>query len=161
MTNTGFGPVRRDDVDLRHYLRCVAGHAPLEKQEESLLLRRSRQGDREAFDRLIGANLQYVVRLARTFRNRGLSDLDLIAEGTVALIMTVRYDDRCGEIRVIAVAAWRIHHALRAATTAPAQVIMLPPRAGAALAEHHHPGDPESGSPVRHRQPGLFMDGRG
>lgn len=153
MTDMGCDPARRDEAELRHYLRSVAGHAPLAKQEECLLVRRSRQGDRQAFDRLIDANLQYVVRLARTFRNRGLSDLDLIAEGTVALILAVRHDDRCGEFRVIAVAAWRIHQALRAAATGPARatVIMLPPEAGAAAAAHRRPGEPGPGSPAHRR----------
>lgn len=153
MTSREFGPARCDEAELQHYLRAVSGHAPLAKREECLLVRRSRQGDRQAFDRLIDANLQYVVRLARKFRNRGLSDLDLIAEGTVALILTVRHDDRCGEFRVIAVAAWRIHQALRAAATGPARatVIMLPPEAGVAAAAPLHPGDPGPGSPARRR----------
>ena len=92
------------EAGLRHYLAVLAGHAPLTRLEEGRLLRRSRAGDRAAFDRLIDANLPCVVRLARRFRNLGLSDLDLIAEGTVGLMLVVRHDVWSGQTRV-AVAA--------------------------------------------------------
>lgn len=132
MNDTGAERTQPDESGLRHYLEAVAGHAPLTRREEGLLVRRSRAGDREAFDRLIDANLTYVVRLARRFRNRGLSDLDLIAEGTVVLMLVVRrtvWSEVWSEhTRVIAAAVWPIHQALRAAVNGQAAttVIHLP-----------------------------------
>lgn len=132
MNDTGAERSLPDEAGLQHYLEAVAGHAPLTRLEEGILVRRSRAGDREAFDRLVDANLTYVVRLARRFRNRGLSDLDLIAEGTVVLMLVVRrkvWSEMWSEhTRVIATAVWPIHQALLAAVDrqAAATVIHLP-----------------------------------
>lgn len=145
MSDTGAERTLPDEAGLRHYLEAVEGHAPLTRREEGILVRRSRAGDREAFDRLIDANLTYVVRLARRFRNRGLSDLDLIAEGTVVLMLVVRREVwsevwpevRSEHTRIIATAVWPIHQALLAAVDrqAAATVILLPSVAEAEAAK--------------------------
>lgn len=119
-----------DAVCLQRYLLFVAGNEPLVKDVECALARRIRGGDREAFDNLIDANLRYVVRFARKFRDRGLSDLDLIAEGTLGLIIAVKHWDEAQEPRFIALASRWIHQFIQAAIAEQdrADVIVLPRR---------------------------------
>ena len=106
---------RTEDPGLHGYLGFVARQRPLTSAEESALALRIRDGDREAVDKLVNANLRFVIRFVRRFRNRGLDDLDLIAEGTVGLIKAVRRGGWCGERRLVAVAAWWILAAVREA----------------------------------------------
>jgi RNA polymerase primary sigma factor len=74
---------------LELYLREI-GRIPLLTHEHSLeLARRSRSGDAQARHRMIVANLRLVVHVARSYRNRGLSFLDLIEEGNLGLIHAV------------------------------------------------------------------------
>lgn len=130
MKETAVVLCRPDHSPAPRHLHSVAARARLTKQEECELVERIRNGDREAFDQLIDANLRFVVRFAKKFRNRGLSDRDLIAEGTVGLIMAVRYGDAPMTTRCIAVAASWIHQALQAAVAEPVrtEVIQLPYR---------------------------------
>ena len=118
-----------DDPVLRGYFGFVARQRPLTSAQESALARRARNGDREAVDELVNANLRFVIRFVGRFRNRGLDDLDLIAEGTVGLIMAVRRSGWRGECRLVAVAAWWILDAVRGAIDAQAgrgAVLLLP-----------------------------------
>ncbi len=116
------------DPGLRGYLGYVARQRPLTKTEESALARRLRDGDREALDSLVAANLRFVVRFVRRYRNRGLDDLDLIAAGTVGLIMAVRRSGWRGESRLVAVAVWWIQDAVRTAIgeRAGTDIVLLP-----------------------------------
>lgn len=104
-----------EDPALRGYLGFVARQRPLTNTEESALALRAHDGDREAVDKLVNANLRFVLRFVRRFRNRGLDDLDLIAEGTVGLIKAVRRSGWRGERRLVAVAGWWILDAVHEA----------------------------------------------
>lgn len=79
------------------YLREI-GRVPLLPHPELLeLARRARAGDAEARARIIVANLRLVVHMARGYRNRGLSFLDLIEEGNLGLIhATDRFEPERG-----------------------------------------------------------------
>jgi RNA polymerase primary sigma factor len=114
---------------LRGYLGFVARQLPLTNAQECALARQIRDGDREAVDKLVNANLRFVIRLVGRFRNRGLDDLDLIAEGTVGLIMAVRRSGWRGECRLVVVAVWWILDAVRGAIdekVGPGAVLLLP-----------------------------------
>jgi RNA polymerase primary sigma factor len=76
---------------------------------------RVQNGDRAALDQLIDTNLSFVVKVARRFRHRGLSDGDLIAEGTIGLIMAARRVVMVPESRFIAVAVWWIQRTIQTA----------------------------------------------
>ena len=118
-----------EDPGLRGYLDFVDRQPPLTSAQESVLARRVRDGDSKAVDELIKANLRFVIRLVRRFRNRGLEDLDLIAEGTVGLIKAVRQSGWSGECRLVVVAASWILDAVRDAINVqvgPGAVLLLP-----------------------------------
>ena len=128
MTGAERQPERAENSALQGYLGFVERQEALTKADEAALAQRVRDGDREAVDKLVNANLRFVIRFVRRFRNRGLDDLDLIAEGTVGLIMAVRRGGWQGERRLIAVAAWwildAVHNAI-SAQTKPGTVLLL------------------------------------
>jgi RNA polymerase sigma-32 factor len=81
------------DPSLDHYIDRVRSIALLDREEEHELALRARDGDQEAMDRLVEANLRYVVAVALQYRRYGLRVSDLIAEGNVGLVTAVRKFD--------------------------------------------------------------------
>lgn len=107
----------RDDVDpaFHRFLDLARRHAPLDRRQEVDLIARYRAGDARALDRLVDANLRYVVDIATINADLVRDDMDLMdlcAEGTVALIKAVRrYDERWhGPFKLHLVS--RIHRAM-------------------------------------------------
>ncbi|MHB8079253.1 MAG: sigma factor [Candidatus Krumholzibacteriia bacterium] len=82
-----------EEPGLRCYLQTIGNHRSLTGTEEAALLRDIRCGGREPLDHLINAHLSSVVTIAREFLGRGLGLLDLIAEGTLGLIVAARQVD--------------------------------------------------------------------
>src|SRR5688500_16245937 len=80
--------VRRGERDtaLGQYLQDIAAYPLLSREEEHALARRSRAGDQDALDRLVRANLRFVVSVAKRYRHRTVSLADLINEGNLGLI---------------------------------------------------------------------------
>src|SRR5262245_22995506 len=77
------------------YMREIGQTPLLKPEEESELIRRMREGDSAARERLIHAHLRLVVKLARGFEGWGLALLDLISEGNLGLMRAVdRFDPK-------------------------------------------------------------------
>jgi RNA polymerase sigma-32 factor len=81
------------DPSLDHYIERVRSIPLLDREEEHELALRARDGDKEAIDHLVEANLRYVVAVALQYRRYGLRVSDLIAEGNVGLVTAVRKFD--------------------------------------------------------------------
>src|SRR5262245_38235548 len=82
---------RADSVQspLETYLREINETALLNAQEEKQLAYRIEQGDSEARDRMVRANLRLVVNIARAYTGKGLGLQDLIEEGNLGLLRAV------------------------------------------------------------------------
>ena len=75
------------------YLEEIGGETLLTQEEERDLSERIRRGDNKAVERLITANLRFVVSVARHYQNKGLDVQDLVSEGNIGLIRAAeRFD---------------------------------------------------------------------
>jgi RNA polymerase primary sigma factor len=111
---------------LRLYLREIARIPLLTAARESYLAERAEQGDREARNQLIEANLRLVVSIAKKYVGQGLTLEDLIGEGNIGLIRAVtKFDYRKG-FRFSTYATWWIKQGITRAILEGTRVIRLP-----------------------------------
>jgi RNA polymerase primary sigma factor len=107
------------DVALASYLREIQEVPLLTADEEKALARRIREGDLEARERMIRANLRLVVSIAKQYSNRGLSLTDLIEEGNLGLLKAVERFDPGLEYRFSTYGAWWISRRSGARSSTP------------------------------------------
>ena len=105
-------------LSLEKYLQEISREPLLSQKEEVELSKKIHEGDRKALDKLVRANLRFVVCVARQYQDQGLSLPDLINEGNVGLIKAAeKFDEKRG-LKFITYAVWwireRILHALAA-----------------------------------------------
>lgn len=98
--------------NLKHYLEQISKYPAFSEKEERILGERIREGDAESLEKLIKANLRFVVSYAKKYRGMGLSLLDLIHEGNVGLIEAARRFDPSKKVRFISYAVWWIRQAI-------------------------------------------------
>ncbi len=117
------------------YLREI-GRAPLLTREQEIeLARRVESGDEEAMRQFVLANLRLVVSVAKRYRRRGMSFLDLIQEGNIGLMHAVqKYEWRRG-YRFSTYAVWWIRQAITRGLANKSRAIRLPVHMGEALSK--------------------------
>ncbi len=112
---------------LTMYLREIQRVPLLNAEEEKVLARRiQRDGDPAARSLMTRANLRLVVSIARHYTRRGLTLLDLIAEGNIGLLRAVDKFDPGRECRFSTYATWWIRQAIRRAIFDTAPTVRLP-----------------------------------
>jgi len=99
-----------DLIDL--YWRDIKDAEPLSRQREIDLFLRVRQGDEQARQELVVANLRFVVSVARGYRDYGMSLIDLISEGNLGLMEAIRRFDETRGVKFITYAVWWIRQAI-------------------------------------------------
>lgn len=82
-----------NDPSLNRYIERVRQIRTLSREEEHQLALKAQSGDRRAQDRLVEANLRYVVAVALQYRRYGIRLGDLIAEGNLGLVTAVQKFD--------------------------------------------------------------------
>jgi RNA polymerase primary sigma factor len=98
----------------------------LGREEEEKTARAAAEGNKAARERLVSANLRFVVNVAKKYQGLGLPLEDLISEGNVGLINAVdRYDVEKG-CRFISYAVWWIRQAILSALCEKSRMIRLP-----------------------------------
>lgn len=75
----------RSDSLLNSYLRDISKYKILECSEINELIKRAKNGDRSAREKVINSNLRFVVTVAKQFQNRGIPLMDLISSGNEGL----------------------------------------------------------------------------
>ncbi|MGH9725777.1 MAG: sigma-70 family RNA polymerase sigma factor, partial [Candidatus Acidiferrales bacterium] len=111
---------------LQLYLREIGQVKLLTPQEEIVLARRIRRGDKQAREQMIKANLRLVVKIARDYQGFGLPLLDLINEGNIGLMKGVRRFDPQKGAKLSTYASWWIKQAIKRALANQSKTIRLP-----------------------------------
>ncbi|MDW8236545.1 MAG: RNA polymerase sigma factor RpoD/SigA [Bacteroidia bacterium] len=116
----------RESQSLDKYLQEIGKVPLLTVDEEAELARRIRQGDEEALERLVKANLRFVVSVAKQYQNQGLPLTDLISEGNLGLIKAARRFDETRGFKFISYAVWWIRQSILQALAEQSRIVRLP-----------------------------------
>jgi len=109
------------------YFRDIKRYQMLSEQEEREIIVRFQDGDLEATDRLITANLRFVVSIAQRYRGRGLSFLELINEGNIGLLKAAKRFNLGNNVKFISYAVWWIRQSIQKALFEQTNVVRIPP----------------------------------
>ena len=85
------------DVTLKRYLDDIRKTAPLSRDEEQILFQKAKEGDKIARQRLISANMRFVLKVAIQYRGCPIPLPDLVSEGAMGLVRAIESTPRrCG-----------------------------------------------------------------
>jgi len=108
------------------YLEQIKKTPLLSKAEELELAKKMKAGDEEAKNKIIQANLRFVVSIAKKYQTSGISLLDLINEGNLGLIKaTEKFDPEKG-YNFISYAVWWIRQSIISSISQKSSLIRLP-----------------------------------
>ena len=116
---------KHDDV-LTMYLKEINKVPLLTREEEIALTQKAKKGDKQARDKIINANLRFVVRVAKKYQNHGLDLTDLISEGNIGLINAIEKFEPARGYHFISYAVWWINQSILKAVSEKSRAIRLP-----------------------------------
>lgn len=116
----------RELGSLDKYLADIARENMVTPEEEVILAQRIKAGDEIALERLVRANLRFVVSVAKQYQNQGLSLPDLINEGNVGLIKAAQRFDETKGFKFISYAVWWIRQSILQAVAEQSRMVRLP-----------------------------------
>lgn len=111
---------------VRMYLKEIGTVPLLSAEEELRLAKKKADGDEDAKERLIEANLRLVVSIAKRYTGRGMSFLDLVQEGNLGLIKGVEKFDYTKGYKLSTYATWWIRQSVTRALADQARTIRVP-----------------------------------
>ncbi len=125
--NVNFTGSKKDDENiLSMYLKEINKIPLLTREEEDKYARAAAKGDKAAKDKLINANLRFVVNVAKKYQNQGLPLSDLISEGNIGLMNAIERFDVDKGYHFISYAVWWIRQAILKAICEKSRMIRLP-----------------------------------
>ena len=111
---------------LDKYLNEIGNSELLSDEEELSLAKRIEAGDNKAIDRLVSANLRYVVTVARQYERQGLGNADLISEGNLGMMKAAaKFNTACNK-RFVVFAAPFIRQAIEQAIEQQVGLYQIP-----------------------------------
>lgn len=132
MTNTN---KQVENSSLSLYMKDIERVPLLSRDEEYALALRAKNGDSYARNRLLEANLRFVVSIAKQYQNRGLPLSDLISEGNLGLMTALdKFEPEKG-YHFISYAVWWIRQSILKAIGEKSRMIRLPMNRAADLAQ--------------------------
>jgi RNA polymerase primary sigma factor len=117
---------QRDNYSLEKYLQEIAKEPLLTDDQEVALAKRVREGDPMALEKMVKANLRFVVSVAKQYQNQGLQLSDLINEGNLGLIKAAQKFDETRGFKFISYAVWWIRQSVLQALVEQSRIIRLP-----------------------------------
>ena len=116
----------RANASLDKYLTDIGREGLITADEEVMLAQRIKEGDEIALNKLVKANLRFVVSVSKQYQNQGLSLPDLINEGNVGLIKAARRFDETRGFKFISYAVWWIRQSILQALAEQSRIVRLP-----------------------------------
>jgi RNA polymerase primary sigma factor len=123
---TNSRPSSEDENVLSIYLKEINRIPLLTREEENTYARAAAEGDQAAKDKLVQANLRFVVNVAKKYQNQGLPLSDLISEGNIGLMNAIERFDVDKGYHFISYAVWWIRQAILKAICEKSRMIRLP-----------------------------------
>ena len=115
-----------DKSTISIYLKEINRIPLLNREEEDEISRKAVKGDKLAQEKLINANLRFVVNVAKKYQNQGLPLADLINEGNIGLINAINKFDPDKGYHFISYAVWWIRQSILKAIYEKSRMIRLP-----------------------------------
>lgn len=116
----------RGSEAFERYLQDISKEEMVSTDEEVELAKRIRQGDKDALERLVKANLRFVVSVAKQYQGQGLELTDLINEGNVGLINAAMKFDETRGFKFISYAVWWVRQSILQALADKSRLVRLP-----------------------------------
>src|SRR6476660_5154833 len=116
----------RETASLDMYLQDIGRVELITAQDEVVLAQKIRAGDQHALDKLVKANLRFVVSVSKQYQNQGLSLPDLINEGNFGLIKAAQRFDETRGFKFISYAVWWIRQSILQALAEQSRIVRLP-----------------------------------
>lgn len=119
----------RDDAVMNRYMKEVAKEEMITADEEAELAMRIQRHDEhshEAVDRLVRANLRFVISVAKQYQDLGLPLIDLINEGNLGMIRAAQGFDGSRGFKFITYAVWWIRQSILKALGDQGRIVRLP-----------------------------------
>lgn len=115
-----------DENILAMYLKEINKIPMISHDEELELAQKAQAGDKAAKNKLVNANLRFVVNVAKKYQNHGLDLTDLISEGNIGLLTAVEKFDASKGYHFISYAVWWIRQNILKAICEKSRAIRLP-----------------------------------
>jgi RNA polymerase primary sigma factor len=116
----------RENKSLDLYFQEIGKYVLLKPEEEIDLAIKIKKGDLAAQDKLVRANLRFVVSVAKMYQNQGLSLGDLINEGNIGLVKAAQRFDETRGFKFISYAVWWVRQGIMSAIADQSRVVRLP-----------------------------------
>ena len=107
------------------YLNEISKYPLLTRAQETLLLKKIRQGSREAMDMLVKSNLRFVVNIANLYKGQGIEVGELISEGNLGLMEAARRFDPDQKIKFISYAVWWVRQNITRAIAEKGRMVRI------------------------------------
>lgn len=116
----------RESASLDKYLQEIGRESLITAEDEVELAQKIKQGDTVALEKLVKANLRFVVSVSKQYQNQGLTLPDLINEGNLGLIKAAQRFDETRGFKFISYAVWWIRQSILQAIAEQARIVRLP-----------------------------------
>lgn len=122
----GWAITNRESASLDKYLVEIGRVELVTAEEEVELAMRIKNGDKAALEKLVLANLRFVVSIAKQYQNQGVTLPDLINEGNLGLIRAAEKFDETRGFKFISYSVWWIRQSMLEAIATQAKTVRVP-----------------------------------